>query len=423
MKVLVIGSGGREHALTWKIAKSPKVNRVYCAPGNAGIGKIAECLPVSPTDIQNLLSFAKQEEIGLTVVGPEGPLALGITDAFRAAGLRIFGPSKAAAQIEASKITAKRIMEKYGIPTAEAEVFTDATSAIKYIRKKGAPLVVKADGLAAGKGVIVAATEEEAIGAVEMMMKERLFGTAGERVIIEECLNGEEASFLIFTDGKGIVPMPLSKDHKRAYDGDRGPNTGGMGAYSPVPTVSRETYERIVKDIVIPTIQGLAREGIPYEGVLYTGLMMTPEGPKVLEFNCRFGDPEAQPLLMRLESDIVELFEAVIDKRIEKNNVKWRHEAAVCVILASGGYPNQYQSGKVISGLEDAGAMEDVMVFHAGTALDGGHIVTAGGRVLGVTALGEDIGRAIHRAYEAAGKICFEGMHYRKDIGRGAGVL
>lgn len=423
MKVLVIGSGGREHALVWKIAKSPKVNKIYCAPGNAGIGKIAECLPVSPTDIQNLLSFAKQEKIGLTVVGPEGPLALGITDAFRAAGLRIFGPSKAAAQIEASKITAKRIMEKYGISTAEAEVFTDATRAIKYIRKKGAPLVVKADGLAAGKGVIVAATEEEAIGAVEMMMKERVFGPAGERIIIEECLKGEEASFLTFTDGEGIIPMPLSKDHKRVYEGDRGPNTGGMGAYSPVPAVGRETYERIVKDIVAPTIRGLAREGIPYEGVLYTGLMMTPEGPKVLEFNCRFGDPEAQPLLMRLESDIVELFEAVIDKRVEKCSVEWSNKAAVCIVLASGGYPDQYQSGKVISGLEDAGAMEDVMVFHAGTSLDQGRIVTAGGRVLGVTALGTDIGEAIHRAYEAAGKICFEGMHYRKDIGKGAGVL
>lgn len=423
MKVLVIGSGGREHALVWKIAKSPKVNKIYCAPGNAGIGKLAECLPISPTDIQNLLSFAKQEKIGLTVVGPEGPLALGITDAFRAAGLRIFGPSKAAAQIEASKIAAKRIMQKYGIPTAEAEVFTDAASAMKYIQKKDAPLVVKADGLAGGKGVIVATTEEAAIGAVEMMMKERVFGPAGERVIIEKCLKGEEASFLVFTDGEWIVPMPLSKDHKRALDGDRGPNTGGMGAYSPVSTFGRETCERIVKDIVTPTIQGLAREGIPYEGVLYTGLMMTPKGPKVLEFNCRFGDPEAQPLLMRLESDLVELLEAVIDKSVEKCSVKWSNKAAVCIVLASGGYPDQYQSGKVISGLEDAGTMEDVMVFHAGTALDRGRIVTAGGRVLGVTALGKDIGGAINKAYEAAGKISFEGMHYRKDIGRGAGVL
>lgn len=422
MKVLVIGSGGREHALVWKIARSPRVSRIFCAPGNAGIGKMAECLQVFPTDIQSLLSFAKQEDIGLTVVGPEGPLALGITDAFRAAGLRIFGPSKAAAQIEASKIAAKRIMQKYGIPTAEAEVFADATSAMKYIRKKGPPLVVKAEGLAAGKGVIVAATEEEAIGAVVMMMKERVFGPAGERVVIEECLSGEEASFLVFTEGEGIIPMPLSKDHKRVYDGDRGPNTGGMGAYSPVPAIGRDSVERIMKDIVTPAIEGLALEGIPYEGVLYTGLMMTPGGPRVLEFNCRFGDPEAQPLLMRLESDIVELMEAVIDKRLEKCSVNWSDKAAVCVVIASGGYPDQYQSGKPIAGLEDAGAMEDVMVFHAGTALDQGRIVTAGGRVLGVTALGEDIGGAIRRAYEAAGKICFEGMHYRRDIGRSVGA-
>jgi len=423
MKVLVIGGGGREHALVWKISKSPRVQKVYCAPGNAGIGEIAECLPISPTNIQDLLSFAKRESIDLTVVGPEGPLALGITDAFKEAGLRIFGPSRAAAQIESSKVEAKRIMKKYGIPTADAEVFTDVTGAVKYIREKGVPLVIKADGLASGKGVIVAYTEEEAIGAVYSMMKDKVFGAAGERIIIEECLKGEEVSFLAFTDGEGIEPMPLSKDHKRVFDGDRGPNTGGMGAYSPVPAVGRDTYERILKDIMTPTIHGLSHEGIPYEGVLYAGIMLTPEGPKVLEFNCRFGDPEAQPLLMRLEGDIVDLFEAVIDKRVGKDRVKWRREAAVCIVLASMGYPGNYTSGKVISGLEDVAGMEDVMVFHAGTAMHEGRIVTSGGRVLGVTALGKDIGDAVYRAYEVIEKISFEGMHYRRDIGKGVDGL
>ncbi len=422
MKILVIGGGGREHALVWKIAQSPRVRKIYCAPGNAGIAETAECIPIQPTNIQSLAAFAKREEIGLTVVGPEAPLTLGIVDAFREAGLRIFGPAKAAAQIEGSKIFAKKMMEKYGIPTAEAQVFTDADMAVEYVRRQGTPVVVKADGLAAGKGVVVAQTEKEAVDAIRMMMVERAFGEAGTRVIIEEFLEGEEASCLVFTDGKAIVPMPLSKDHKRVFDGDKGPNTGGMGAYSPVPTISKAMYETILTDIVGSAIKGFAQEGCPYEGVLYTGLMITPAGPKVLEFNCRFGDPEAQPVLGRLETDIVEVLEAVVDKRLETVAVRWSDKAAVCVVIASEGYPDPYQTGKVISGLEEAKALKDVVVFHAGTAADKGRIVTAGGRVLGVTALGTDIREATDNAYKAVGKIFFEGMQYRKDIGKGTGT-
>ena len=421
MKVLVIGSGGREHALVWKIAQSVHVSKIYCAPGNAGIAKMATCIPVQATDIQALLSFAKNNGIDLTVVGPEAPLVLGITDTFRAAGLRIFGPTRAAAQIEGSKIFAKRILQKYGIPTAEAGVFINMETASSYIRKKGTPIVVKADGLAAGKGVVVAYTEKEAIDSLNMLMSDKVFGEAGERVIIEEYLEGEEVSFLVFTDGKNILPMPLSKDHKRAFDGDKGPNTGGMGAYSPVPAVSPDMYSRIMRDIVGPSINGLDQEGCYYEGVLYTGLMITKDGPKVLEFNCRFGDPEAQPILMRLDSDIVEIFESVIDRRLGRTTVRWNDMAAVCIVIASGGYPDKYQKGKVISGLKDTEGIKDVMIFHAGSAMDNGHIVTSGGRVLGVSALGEGIGAAIEKAYEAVNKICFEGMHYRKDIGKGAG--
>lgn len=422
MKVLVIGGGGREHALVWKIAQSPRVRKIYCAPGNAGIAEIAECLPIQPTDIQSLVTFAKHEEIRLTVVGPEAPLNLGIVDIFRAAGLRIFGPVRAAAEIEGSKIFAKKMMEKYGIPTAKAEVFTHADMAIEYVRRQGTPVVVKADGLAAGKGVVMAQTVKEAVDAIRMMMVERAFGEAGTKVIIEELLEGEEVSFLVFTDGKAIVPMPLSKDHKRVFDGDKGPNTGGMGAYSPVRTISKTLYETILTNIVEVAIKGFAQEGCPYEGVLYTGLMMTPAGPKVLEFNCRFGDPEAQPLLGRLETDIVEILEAVVDKRLETVAVRWSDKAAVCVVIASKGYPDTYQTGKVISGLEEAMALKDVMVFHAGTAADKECIVTAGGRVLGVTALGTDIRKAADNAYKAVGKISFEGMQYRKDIGKGTGT-
>ena len=418
MKVLVIGSGGREHALVWKISQSKHVSKIYCAPGNAGIAKIAECIPVQATDIQALLSFAKSEGIDLTVVGPEAPLILGVTDAFRAYGLRIFGPTKAAAQIEGSKIFAKSILQKYNIPTADASIFTDVATASRYVREKGTPVVVKADGLAAGKGVIVACTEKEAIDSLNMLMTDKTFGEAGERVIIEEYLEGEEVSFLVFTDGSTILPIPLSKDHKRAFDGDKGPNTGGMGAYSPVPTVSEEMFNRIIRDIVKPAIKALEQEGCRYEGVLYTGLMITKNGPKVLEFNCRFGDPEAQPILMRLDSDIVEIFESVVDKRLETTTVRWNDKAAVCIVIASGGYPDKYQKGREISGLKDIESIKDVMVFHAGSAKYDDQIVTSGGRVLGVSALGKDIGEAIDKAYQAVGKIHFDGMQFRKDIGK-----
>ncbi|HAS17565.1 MAG TPA: phosphoribosylamine--glycine ligase [Nitrospiraceae bacterium] len=418
MKVLVIGGGGREHALVWKISKSPKVSKIFCAPGNAGISRIAECVSIRADDVQGLLSFVKHNKIDVTVVGPEAPLVLGISDAFRSEGLKIFGPSKAASKLEGSKAFSKNIMLKYNIPTAEAGVFTDYDNAIEYIRKKGTPIVIKADGLAAGKGVIVATNEKEATDAVKAMMIDMVYGDAGKMIIIEECLTGEEASFLVFTDGRDIIPMPLSKDHKRVFDDDKGPNTGGMGAYSPVPGISDEMYLRIMDDIIVPVIEGLEREGYTYEGVLYTGLMITRDGPRVLEFNCRFGDPEAQPIIMRLSSDIMEIIEGVVGRRLGMVNVKWSDSASVCVVMASGGYPDKYRNGKIISGLNDVAGMEDVMVFHAGSANNNENIVTAGGRVLGVTTLGEDIGKAKEKAYEAVSKIYFDGMHYRKDIGR-----
>ena len=418
MKVLVIGGGGREHALVGKISKSPKVSKIFCAPGNAGISRIAECVSIRADDVQGLLSFVKHNKIDVTVVGPEAPLVLGISDAFRSEGLKIFGPSKAASKLEGSKAFSKNIMLKYNIPTAEAGVFTDYDNAIEYIRKKGTPIVIKADGLAAGKGVIVATNEKEATDAVKAMMIDMVYGDAGKMIIIEECLTGEEASFLVFTDGRDIIPMPLSKDHKRVFDDDKGPNTGGMGAYSPVPGISDEMYLRIMDDIIVPVIEGLEREGYTYEGVLYTGLMITRDGPRVLEFNCRFGDPEAQPIIMRLSSDIMEIIEGVVGRRLGMVNVKWSDSASVCVVMASGGYPDKYRNGKIISGLNDVAGMDDVMVFHAGSAYNNENIVTAGGRVLGVTALGEDIGKAKEKAYEAVSKIYFDGMHYRKDIGR-----
>jgi len=418
MKVLIIGGGGREHALVWKISSSPKVDKIFCAPGNAGISRIAECVSIRADDVQGLLSFVKHNKIDVTVVGPEAPLVLGISDAFRSEGLKIFGPSKAASKLEGSKAFSKNIMLKYNIPTAEAGVFTDYDNAIEYIRKKGTPIVIKADGLAAGKGVIVATNEKEAADAVKAMMIDMVYGDAGKMIIIEECLTGEEVSFLVFTDGRDIIPMPLSKDHKRVFDNDKGPNTGGMGAYSPVPTISDEMYLSIMDDIIVPVIEGLEREGYTYEGVLYTGLMITRDGPRVLEFNCRFGDPEAQPIIMRLSSDIMEIIEGVVGRRLGMVNVKWSDSASVCVVMASGGYPDKYRNGKIISGLNDVAGMEDVMVFHAGSANNNENIVTAGGRVLGVTTLGEDIGKAKEKAYEAVSKIYFDGMHYRKDIGR-----
>ena len=417
MKVLVVGSGGREHALAWKISQSDKVKKIYAAPGNAGISKIATCIPIKADDIASLLSFARQESIDLTVVGPEAPLAAGIGDAFREAGLTIFGPSKSAAQIESSKIFAKKMMDKYGIPTGEAHIFDNPRDAIGFVKDRDYPVVIKADGLAAGKGVVVVSSPEEARDAIRKMMIDRVFGQAGERILIEEFLEGEEASFLALTDGRNVLSLPLARDYKRVYDGDRGPNTGGMGSYSPVPSISDDTYRKIETQIIIPIIEALNAEGYPYEGVIYAGLMITEDGPKVLEFNCRFGDPETQPLLMRMNTDLIEIIEVIIRRKLDKIRSGWSEKAATCVVLASGGYPGKYEKGKVITGLDEVEGMEDIEVFHAGTAIADGKVVTAGGRVLGVTALGSDIRDAALKAYKAIEKIHFEGMHYRKDIG------
>ncbi|MQL53461.1 phosphoribosylamine--glycine ligase [Desulfofundulus thermobenzoicus] len=418
MKVLVVGGGGREHALVWKLSQSPRVKEIYCAPGNAGIASLARCVPVAAEDIPGLLAFARQEKVDLTVVGPEGPLTMGIVDSFSEAGLAIFGPTARAAAIEGSKVLAKEIMAKYHIPTARFASFTDAREAAAYIREKGAPCVVKADGLAAGKGVIVCETVAEALKAVETIMVQKAFGAAGARVVVEEYLTGEEASILAFTDGERVIPMVPAQDHKQVYDGDRGPNTGGMGAYAPAPVCTPEVQRAALEKILIPTVRAMAAEGRPYRGVLYAGLMITPDGPKVLEFNARFGDPEAQPVLMLLESDLVEIMEGLLAGRLSETDIRWRPGAAVCVVLASGGYPGSYEKGKIISGLDTV--PPDVAVFHAGTALKDGQVVTSGGRVLGVTAMAPDIPAAIEKAYAALEHIHFAGMHYRRDIGRKA---
>lgn len=418
MKVLVVGGGGREHTMVWKLKQSPRVSKVYCAPGNAGIARDAECVNIGAEDVPALLAFAQREGIALTVVGPEAPLTQGIVDTFRAAGLKVFGASKAAAAIEGSKALAKEIMDKYNIPTAKYAEFTSAGPAIEYIKANGAPIVVKADGLAAGKGVIVAMDEQTAVDAVKMIMEDRVFGTSGDKVIIEEYMEGEEVSILAFTDGKAVIPMVSSQDHKRVFDNDEGLNTGGMGAYSPAPVYTDALHEEVVRTVLIPTVEGMAAEGRTYEGVLYAGLMLTKDGLKVLEYNARFGDPETQAVLIRLETDLVDIIEAIIDKRLAGMDIRWRPEAAVCVVMASGGYPGSYEKGQIIAGLDEAG--KDAVVFHAGTAEKDGQIVTAGGRVLGVTALGKSIPEAIANVYQAVEKIHFDGVHYRKDIGKKA---
>ena len=420
MKVLVVGGGGREHALVWKIAQSPKVSKVYCAPGNAGISEQATILPIKANDLNGLLEFALKERVDLTVVGPEEPLTKGIVDLFESKGLSIFGSSKKAAEIEGSKAFAKEMMKKYHIPTGSYEIFGDAKEAKNYIRKQGAPIVVKADGLAAGKGVIVCNTVEEAIQWVERIMVEKIFGEAGNRVVIEEYLVGEEASYIAFTDGKAILPMASSQDHKPIFDGDRGPNTGGMGAYSPAPVVTDQIHERIHEKILRPIIQGMGEEGRPYKGVLYAGLMIHEGHPRVLEFNARFGDPENQPVLMRMKGDIIPILEACIKGDLAECKIEWDSRAAVCVVMASKGYPGDYEKGKPISGLKEVSRMEDVFVFHAGTALKDSQMVTYGGRVLGVTGLGKDIPKAIDRTYQAVKKIHWNGVHYRTDIGQKA---
>lgn len=418
MKILVVGGGGREHALVWKLQQSPRVKQVLCAPGNAGISKIASCVNIAAEDMQGLLAFAKQEEIDLTVVGPEIPLTNGIVDLFQKEGLKIFGPSQAAAEIEGSKALAKDLMAKYNIPSARYATFDNAEEARAYVTKYGAPCVIKADGLAAGKGVIVAMDDETALAAVDIIMAERAFGRAGDRVVIEEFLEGEEVSILAFVDGDTIVPMVASQDHKRVGDQDTGPNTGGMGAYAPAPIYTPELAKVVEKEILYPTVQAMAAEGRTYQGVLYAGLMITPKGPKVLEFNARFGDPETQPVLALLETDLVDIIEAILEGRLSEQPVKWKNEAAVCVVMAAAGYPGRYAKGMEITGFDQVPA--GVEVFHAGTALRDGQVVVTGGRVLGVTATGKDIPSAIDRAYQGVQAIHFEGAHYRKDIGKKA---
>ncbi|NDY42850.1 phosphoribosylamine--glycine ligase [Dissulfurirhabdus thermomarina] len=417
-KVLVVGSGGREHALCWKLAASPRVGEVLCAPGNAGIQRHARCVPVGATDLDGLVALARSEGVDLTVVGPEAPLAAGLVDRFQAEGLRAFGPARAAARLEASKVFTKDLMARAGIPSAGYRVFEDLGAALAHIAGiETFPVVLKADGLAAGKGVIVARDRGEAEDAARLILEARAFGEAGRRLVVEDFLAGEEASFMAVTDGRTVLPLATSQDHKPVFDGDRGPNTGGMGAYSPAPVVTPAVFDAVMERIMRPTVAFMDREGCPYRGVLYGGLMIQEGEPRVLEFNCRFGDPEAQPILMRLRSDLMELFEAAEAGRLDEVRLEWDPRAAVCVVLASKGYPGGYEKGKVIHGLEEAAAMEDVMVFHAGTAMEDGRYVTAGGRVLGVTALGDDIQEAIHRAYQAVERISWEGMHYRTDIG------
>jgi phosphoribosylamine--glycine ligase len=417
MKILVIGSGGREHALAWKLAQSRRTTKVFAAPGNPGIAKVAQCVPIAANDVAGLVAFAKKEKIDLTVVGPEQPLIEGIVDTLAKAGLRAFGPNREAAQVEGSKAWSKMVMTHAAIPTAEYRTFTRADDAFNYINNHEEPLVVKASGIAAGKGVFVCQKQDEARQAVETIMRARAFGAAGDTIVIEERLTGEEASILALVDDSSIYMLDSSQDHKAALDGDLGPNTGGMGAYSPAPVVTDAVQSQVDREILVPMIHAMKTEGAPYRGLLYAGIMVTAGGPKVLEFNCRFGDPEAQPLLVRLRSDLVDVLEATIDNRLDTITLQWDPRPAVCVVMASGGYPDAYEKGKEITGLDEAGAMKDVVVFHAGTREEHGRIYTDGGRVLGVTALGDDISQARDRAYEAVHAIRFYRAHWRTDIG------
>jgi len=417
MKVLVIGSGGREHALVWKIAQSPLVTKVYCAPGNPGTAQLAENVALAVDDLPGLLSFAQKEGIGLTVVGPELPLSLGLVDLFEEHGLKVFGARKNAAIIEASKAFSKDLMHKYRVPTAAYGVFTEVDPAIAFIDRTGIPIVIKADGLAAGKGVIIAQTREEAVATVVDMLSGNAFGAAGSRVVIEEFLKGEEASFLAFTDGERIIPLASAQDHKAIFDGDQGPNTGGMGAYSPAPVVTPAIHEKAMAEVMRRAVDGMAAEGRRYQGVLYAGLMIDGDSVKTLEFNARFGDPECQPLLMRMKSDVVPVLLAIAEGSLEGIEIEWHDKAAVCVVLAAAGYPGDYSKGDAIAGLEAAGKLDELVVFHAGTRAADGGIVTSGGRVLGVTALGDGVQEAIAKAYQGVALISWNGMQYRRDIG------
>ncbi len=417
MNVLVVGAGGREHAICWKLAQSPKVSKLFCAPGNAGIAQIAQCVPIKATDVDGMVRWAKEHAIDFVVVAPDDPLALGMVDALEEAGVPAFGPRKNAAIIEASKAFSKELMKKYRIPTAKYKTFTDLDQALAYIQAQGAPIVVKADGLALGKGVVVAQTVEEAQTAAREMMENKKFGESGSTVVIEECMTGPEVTVLAFCDGERLVPMLSSQDHKRAYDGNRGPNTGGMGAFCPSPNSPPEIAARCMEEIFLPPVAAHRAEGRPFRGVIYFGLMLTKDGPRVVEYNARFGDPETQPILSMLDSDLLEIFLACRNGTLDRVEIKWKPGAACCLVLASGGYPVGYQSGYPISGLEEA--KKTATVFHAGTRLgEDGSILTAGGRVLGVTALGDTLEAAIANAYAAAKPISFRDMHFRTDIGK-----
>ncbi|MFB3066744.1 MAG: phosphoribosylamine--glycine ligase [Planctomycetota bacterium] len=416
MKVLVVGSGGREHALVWSLKRSPRASQVYAAPGNAGMAGLATCVDIAANDIERLVSFAKEVEIDLTVVGPEDPLCHGIVDTFEDAGLRVFGPRKAAAELEGSKVFSKRLMNHYLIPTATARTFDDLDEGIDFLRGADFPAVIKADGLAAGKGVMIARDFDEAVNALQACLTENRFGEAGKQVLIEDFLQGEEASVLAFTDGRTIAVLPSARDYKRAYDGDEGPNTGGMGAYSPSPGMTAKVMDQVVSQILVPAVHAMGREGRAYKGMLYAGLMLTKGGPKVLEFNVRFGDPETQPVLMRLKTDLLDVIDAVIDGKLESVDLEYDARPACCVVLASENYPGKSSLGLPISGLEPQELDSEVQVFHAGTALRGDEVVTAGGRVLGVTALGDTLEAARSRAYEVVEGISFNGARFRRDI-------
>lgn len=418
MNILVVGGGGREHTIVWKLAQSEKADKIYAAPGNGGIAKFAECVDIAATDIDAMLAFAKEKSIDLVVVAPDDPLVLGMVDAMEQNGIRAFGPRKNAAEIEGSKVFSKNLMKKYNIPTAAYEVFDKSDDAIAYLKQQNTyPAVIKAEGLALGKGVIIAQNEAEAVDGIHEIMDDKKFGDSGNRVVIEEFLTGPEVSVLAFTDGKTVKPMVSAQDHKRAYDGDKGLNTGGMGTFSPSRLYDDAKAEECMKNIFIPTVNAMVSEGRPFKGVLYFGLIMTADGVKVIEYNCRFGDPETQVVLPRLETDLVDIMNAVIDKKLDEIDIKWADNAAVCVVMASGGYPVSYEKGHLISGIDNVEKLDNVTVFHAGTRLTDDGFVTNGGRVLGVTATDDDLDKAIKRAYEAVGKIAWKDEFHRNDIG------
>ncbi len=417
MKVLVVGGGGREHAIIWKLSQSPRISGLYCAPGNAGIGRMATCVDIEATDIKSMVQFSKDNAIDLVVVTPDDPLALGMVDAMEEADIRAFGPKKDAALIESSKVFAKDLMKKYGIPTGDYRVFSDYNEALTYLKGANYPQVIKADGLALGKGVIIANNFAEAGMAIEEIMVDKIFGNAGNRVIIEEFLEGQEVSLLAFSDGRTIVPMVSAQDHKRVFDGDKGPNTGGMGAFSPSRAYTPKIAKIVETEILEPTIKAMNEEGRPFKGVLFLGLILTQDGPKLLEYNARFGDPETQVVLPRLRTDLLDIFLAVVDGRLDEIDIEWEDNAVACVILASGGYPGSYNKGYPIRGLEQLDGCQDIIIFHAGTRREKDQFLTDGGRVLGVTAVAEDLDTAVKNAYKGVDLISFEGMHYRRDIG------